>query len=108
MTPQHVLDEALRDVRVLGCCLAVFQDDVIHHSERRHQFRPRTLRQQGPRWIGYFYNQVSIRRAALTEPADVLGQQRVKMAGHPLDRLPFEAPASVLLRDDFRSRVQDS
>jgi hypothetical protein len=61
MTPQHVLDEALRDVRVCRYRLAVLENDVIHHSERRHQFRPRALRQQGPRRIGYFYNQASIR-----------------------------------------------
>ena len=108
MTPQHVLNEAFCDSRVVRGCAAVFQNDVIHHRERRHQFRPRSLREQRPWRIGYFYDKDSIWRGILTEPPDMLGQQRIKMASHPMGRLTKQALASVLLRYDFRPRVQES
>ena len=59
MTPQHVLDEAFCDSRVVRGC------DVIHHPERRHQFRPRSLREQRPWRIGYLNHQAPTRRGAL-------------------------------------------
>jgi hypothetical protein len=110
MAAQHMLDEALRDVCVLGCCFSAFQDHVIHHSESSHQFRPRSLRQQGPGRIGYLNHQTPIWRGVPAEQPDMLGQQRIKIAGHPLSRLllPVHALESFLLRYDFRPRVQES
>ena len=108
MPPQHVLDEAFCDSRVVRGCAAVFQHDVIHHPECRHQFRPRSLREQWTRWGGYLYDKDSIWRGILTEPPDMLGQQRIKMASHPMGRLTKQALANIFLRYDFRPRVQES
>ena len=108
MTPQHVLNEAFCDSRVVRGCAAVFQHDVIHHPECRHQFRPRSLREQWTRWVGYLHHQPPTRRGALAEPPNMLREQRIKIAGHPLGRLTKQALASVLLRYDFRPRVQES
>jgi hypothetical protein len=108
MTPQHVLNEAFCDSRVVRGCAAVFQHDVIHHPECRHQFRPRSLREQWTRWVGYLYDKDSIWRGILTEPPDMLGQQRIKMASHPMGRLTKQALANIFLRYDFRPRVQES
>jgi hypothetical protein len=82
-----VLDEAPGNRCVVRDCFAVFQHDVVHHSERRHQFRSRSLGQQRPGRIRYFYDKGSIWRGVLTEPPDMLRQQWIKMASHPLRRL---------------------
>ena len=36
MTLQHVIDEALGDVRI-GCGLSITKDDVIDHRQGSHQ-----------------------------------------------------------------------
>ena len=111
MTAQHMLDEALRYVSVLaGLRLAVLGHDVIHHSESSHQFRPCSLSQQGTGRIGYFDYQTVIRRGVPAEQPDMLGQQRIEIAGHPLSRwlLPMHALEGFLPRYDFGPRVQGS
>lgn len=108
MTPQNVLDEAFGDNCVVGGCAAVFQHDVIHHSEPRHQFRPGALREQRTRGIGYLHHQAPIGPGVPAELPDMFGQQGIKMAGHPLRRLTAQKLASVLLRYNFRPRVQES
>lgn len=110
MTPQHVLDEMLRDVRVpqgRGLGPDVSQHDIIHHSERRHQFCPCSLREQRPFGIGYFYHQRPILRGVFPQAPDMFGQQRIKMAGNPAGRFSAQALGSVFGGYYFRARVQE-
>jgi len=43
MTIEHMIDEALSDIRV-GSRLFVAQNDVIHHRQRSHQLGAGALR----------------------------------------------------------------
>ena len=110
MTPHHVLDEMFRDVRVpkgLGIGLTVLQHDIIHHSERRHQFGTCSLREQRLRRIGYLHNKSPIRPGVFSQATDMFGLQRIKMAGHPLGRFSAQALGSVFGCYYFRARVQE-
>jgi hypothetical protein len=66
------------------------------------------LREQRSRGIGYFDNQEPIRRGVFCQAPHMFGQQRIKMARHPLRRFPLEALGSVFQRDYLRACVQES
>ena len=60
MTLQHMIDEALGEIRV-GSRLFMAEDDVIDHGQCGHQFGPSTLGQERLRGVRDFDYQQAVR-----------------------------------------------
>jgi hypothetical protein len=105
MTFKHVIDEALGEIRV-GRGLAVAKDDVIDHREGSHQLGSGALGQKGLGGIRNFDHQQSPRLAHPAQTPNVLGEQRIEMAGYPLGGVILQPLFKFVERDDFRSGVQ--
>jgi len=84
MTLQDMFDKTFSNIAIRGFSrarLAVAQHHEIHHRQRRHQFGPRALRQQWPRWIRYLHHQCLSWLPLLGQPAHMFSQQRIEVAG---------------------------
>ena len=105
MPLQHVVDEALGEIRVRSAA-AVAAHNVIHDRQGRHQLGSRALGQQRAGRIRDFDHQQAARLARLPQTTDMFSEQRIEMAGYPSGGVILQPLLDLVERDDFRSRVQ--
>lgn len=106
LTIEDVLGETPGEIGV-RCVGGLTQYDKIDDRQCRYQFSPCALGKKRKRRVGHFHHQRLPRLARLRQPANVFGEQRIEMSGHPAGRTISQPVFEFSKPNDLGSRIQE-